>query len=468
NAPVRRELLGGLLDRIDGRDRHARRLRLLVAGCLETIQELPRDLEKRIETCLAEVIPPRNAAEARVLALAGEEVLLRLPDDLGGLSQARAVATVRTCWLINGSRALRRLAGYRDDPREQVQRELVTGWDYFDPDRYATEVLADAPLLEGRLEVGNPRLLGRLHHLKRLRNLHVSCSVSGGLGFLRGLPELDGLSMYYVHFVDETDIDAIGGLTRLEWLSIHVESRLPADLTPLTRLSELRHLSLFSRGFTGDLAFLDALPRLETLDLAGLESIDDFRPVARQAELVRLHLREAPHLRDPAFFASFPRLRGLVLTGTHVEGGLRALVGHCPGLRSLFLQDTVVGDLDALDALDLRTLNLRGCPVEDLAPLARQRDLESLVLDGVGISGLGPLAELSKLEVLSLEGCSRVTDLSPLTSLTKLRFVDVQGMASDLDLAPLAGKPGLRVLADPAQRFRNAHLLHHSAKIERL
>ncbi|MBB4920193.1 NACHT domain-containing protein [Streptosporangium saharense] len=467
NAPVRRDLLGGLLDRIDGQDKHARRLRLLVAGCLETIQELPRDLEERVEACLAEVIPPRNAAEARVLALAGEEILRRLPDDLGGLSQTRAAATVRTCWLINGQRALRRLAGYGGDPREKVQRELIAGWDYFDPDRYATEVLADAPLLKGRVVARNSRLLGKLHHLKLLRDLRLTCSVSGGLDFLRGLPELRGLTVYYLDSVDEAALDAVGGLTRLEWLTITAESSLPADLEPLTRLSQLRHLNLSGHSFTGDLAFLDAMPRLEILSLAGLESIDDFRPVARQTELVRLHLRNAPHLRDPAFLASFPHLHGLVLTGTHLEGGLRALVGHCPRLRTLSLRDTVVGDLDALDALDLRLLNLRGCPVEDLSPLARQRDLESLILDSVEISDLGPLAGLSKLDNISLEGCSGVTDLSPLTSLARLRFVDVRGTAPDLDLAPLAGKPGLEVHADPTQELRNAHLLHRSAKITR-
>ncbi|MER7207719.1 NACHT domain-containing protein [Streptosporangium sp. NPDC000239] len=468
NAPVRRELLGGLLDRIDGRDRHARRLRLLVAGCLETIQELPRDLEERVEACLAEVIPPRNAAEARVLALAGEEVLRRLPDDLGGLSQARAVATVRTCWLVNGPRALRRLAGYRDDPRGKVQEELVAGWDYFDPDHYATEVLADAPLLDERLEVDNPRLLGSLHRLERLRSLHVSCPVSGGLDFLRGLPRLRGLTVYSMDSMDEADLDAVGTLTGLEWLSIDVESSLPADLEPLTRLSALEDLILQGRGFTGDLAFLDRMPRLDILTLAGLALIDDFGPVARQTELRSLHLHQAPRLKDLRFLADLPRLGSFALSGGDVAGGLRVLADHCPRLRSVSLWDTTVDDLDALDAFDdLFLLRLGTCPVRDLSPLARRRGLESLTLYETPASDLGPLAELSKLEFLSLERSSQVTDLSPLASLTELRSVSVRGMTSDLDLAPLAGKPGLRVIADPTQKFRNVHLLHRSAKIER-
>jgi hypothetical protein len=45
---LRRELLAGLLDRADRDPRQARRLRLLVIGCLETIEATPTDLEERI------------------------------------------------------------------------------------------------------------------------------------------------------------------------------------------------------------------------------------------------------------------------------------------------------------------------------------------------------------------------------------------------------------------------------------
>ncbi|MEQ4725647.1 NACHT domain-containing protein [Nonomuraea sp. B19D2] len=72
---LRRELLAGLLDLADQRGRHARRLRLLVASCLETIQEIPLDLRDRVEACLESVIPPEDEEEARLLAAVGEEVL---------------------------------------------------------------------------------------------------------------------------------------------------------------------------------------------------------------------------------------------------------------------------------------------------------------------------------------------------------------------------------------------------------
>ncbi|MEV8632678.1 NACHT domain-containing protein [Streptosporangium sp. NPDC051023] len=467
NAPVRHELLRGLLDRIDEEDRHGRRLRLLVAGCLETIQELPRDLEDRVEACLATVIPPRNAAEARVLALAGEEILRRLPDDLGGLSQARAAATVRTCWLINGADALRKLAGYRKDPRWKVQQELIAGWNYFDPERYSAEVLADAVLLDSALTIENPRQLGALQHLGRLRSLHVSMDdfPIDDLGFLRHLPSLRWL---HLDSVGEADLGEVAFPAELEHLSIGMQVRRSADLGLLARLSGLRSLSLRNLDFEADLGFLDSLPRLDSLVLSNVERVRDFGPVARQTELDTLSLYGANQLTDAAFFASFPRLGRLNVSFLNVHGGLAALAEHCPGLVNLRLWDTSVGDLGALNVLDLTLLALSDCPeVTDLGPLAGQRKLETLILTDSAVSDLGPLAALRELRTLFLTGSSWGTDLSPLASLDALRDIDLRGTAPTLDLAPLSGKPRLNVIADPGQALRNVHLLHRTAKVQR-
>ncbi|MGV9599609.1 NACHT domain-containing protein [Streptosporangium sandarakinum] len=466
NAPVRRDLLRGLLDRIDAEDRYGRRLRLLVAGCLETIQELPGDLRDRLECCLAAVIPPRGEAEARTLALAGEEVLRRLPDDVRGLPKARAVATVRTCWLINGEEALRRLAGYAGDPREAVQRELVTGWEYFDHDEYAARVLADAALPEV-LGVKNPRMLGGLRHLKNLRKLIVSCRVSGDLRFLRSAPPLHWL---YLFSVGDADLNDLASQPTLTVLYVGMASRRRGDLGFLTRLSELRNLLLENLDFAGSLAFLDGLPRLGTLLLGDLGSVRDFGPVARHTALQDLSLRGARHLKDVAFLADLPRLEMLALDGADIRGGLAAVVEHAPGLRSLGLSDIgSLGDLAALDALDLYSLELTRCrDVTDLTPLARRRGLEVLVLEESEVADLGPLADLPQLRYLHLQGSRRVRDLSPLADLEALHEVTLNGTAPVLDLAPLAGRPGLRIAAGSDQELRNVHLLHPTAKVTRV
>ncbi|WP_326824614.1 NACHT domain-containing protein [Streptosporangium sp. NBC_01756] len=467
NAPVRRELLHGLLDRIDGGDRHGRKLRLLVAGCLETIQEFPRDLRDRVEGCLATVIPPRNMAEARVLALAGEEVLRRLPDDLGDLSEARAAATVRACWLINGAEALRKLAGYSRDPRLDVQRELVTGWEYFGRDEYATRVLADAPLPGGTLDVDNPRLLGGLRHLGHVRNLFVSCPVIGDVRFFRSAPPLRRLSL---HHVGDADLADLGLLPELRWLYIQMTARRRADLGFLAHLPELRELSLGNVDFAGSLAFLDALPPLDSLALGEVDSVRDFGPIARHTTLRGLSLFGARHLKDAALLAGLPHLEQVTLSEVDIHGGLAALVEHSRGVRRLRLRDADrLDDLTPLDALDLTVLGLTRCPgATDLASLTRQRNLEALILQGSAVADLGPLSGLPKLSHLSLDGSRQVADLSPLADLDSLRLLYLLGTAPVLDLAPLAGKRRLQILADSHQELHNVHLLHPTTKVTRV
>ncbi|MFF0310677.1 NACHT domain-containing protein [Streptosporangium sp. NPDC004379] len=466
NAPVRRDLLRGLLDRIDAEDRYGRRLRLLVAGCLETIQELPGGLRDRLEACLAAVIPPRNEAEARTLALAGEEVLRRLPDDVRGLPKARAAATVRTCWLINGEEALRRLSGYAGDSREAVQRELATGWGYFDADEYAARVLADAALPQ-LFSVMNPRMLSALRHLKNPKKVIVSCPVSGDLRFLRSAPPLRWL---YMFGVGDADLSDLAYQPTLTLLYAAMTSRRWSDPGCLTRLPELRDLYLENFDFAGSLAFLDGLPRLDTLRLGDVGSVRDFGPVARHTALQDLTLHGARHLKDVAFLTDLSRLEMLTLGEADIRGGLAAVVGHAPGLHSLGLSGIgSLGDLAVLDALDLITLRLIRCrDVTDLTPLARQRGLEMLVLEESEAADLGPLTDLPKLRYLHLRGSRWVTDLSPLAGLEDLEELSLRGTAPVLDLAPLAGRPGLRITAGSDQELRNVHLLHPTAKVTRV
>ena len=193
NAPLRRQLLTGLLDRADAEARHCYHLRLLIAACLETIPDVPETLRRRIENCIGALIPPRGTADARPLAAAGEEMLHRMPADLQGLTTSQAVAAVRTTWLINGPHALDRLTAYASDPRAGVQDELINGWNYFDPLEYAKRVLADAPLHHGRLYVENPGLLTGVPHLRHLRELRVDLPQGTDLTCLRQLPALTEL-----------------------------------------------------------------------------------------------------------------------------------------------------------------------------------------------------------------------------------------------------------------------------------
>ncbi|RBQ15546.1 ATP-binding protein [Spongiactinospora rosea] len=432
---LRRDLLAGLLDRPDAEPGHTRRLRLVVTGCLETIQEYPMDLRERIDACVAAVIPPKSEEEAALLAVVGEEVLRRLPDDLSGLSAKKAALVVRTAWLINGEGGMEKLAGYATDGR--VQEELVAGWDYFDSAAYAKRVLVKAPLKE-RFIVREQRHCRNLRHLRHLTTVNVrECA---DLGFLAELPWLRALGLYGLR---TEDIGPIGGLRELERLSIGYLESPAIDIAPLASLARLRQLdALYFK--IRDLTALDRLPRLELLGLS-LRHGQDIGPLARQVELQTLIL-DGGHTRvDVSALAGMTRLEELNLMDAEIED-FAAIAEVCPSVDDLVLTRLNGVNLAALAGLGLGYLSISHCEgVEDIEALRSQSRLRLLDLDQPGVRDLSPLAEL------------------PMLSHLRLREV-----ADNIDLAPLAGMLDLHVELRRGQRVVNAHLLGGRVRTERL
>ncbi|WP_436759130.1 NACHT domain-containing protein [Streptosporangium sp. V21-05] len=446
NAPLREELLRGLLARVAEGGKHARRLRLLVVGCLETIQELPRGLAEDIEECFAAVIPPRNAGEAAALALAGEEVLRRLPDDLTGLSPSRAMATVRTCWLINGAEALERLSGYIGDSRFDVQHELVTAWDYFDPGEYARRVLADAPLWNGPYggfaSVSNPRVFPHLRHLRGLEDLRIGFD-GEDLGFLRDVRPLRSLGVFRLPGPGSLDVlERHPDLRRL-WVRFR-EDPVASPWPPMP--PALLYASVLHHDPVPGIEFVDRFHMVEVLSLDRLDEVTDFTPLTLLTGLRMLFLYDCHGLSDPSVFGRLPGLVKLHLTHPALDG-LGGLVGNCPGVRRIGLQ--------------------HASWLDDISPLASLALEEVALSECVNLSDLTPLSGLGELREVTIRGCD-VRDLSPLGPLERLEQVNLAELPGVIDVAPLAGKPRLVIELDDGQEVRNADLLDPTARIRRL
>ncbi|MET7327679.1 NACHT domain-containing protein [Nonomuraea sp. NPDC005650] len=437
---VRRELLAGLLDRADQGGPPARRLRLLVAGCLETIQELPVELRDRIEACLAEVIPPRSEVEAGVLAAAGEEILRRLPADLSGLTERKAAMTVRTAWLINGLEALDKLAGYAADPRWEVRNQLNEGWNYYDAEVYARRVLAESD----RVTVMSSRLLRGVTHLRTAETLIVTPELTD-LGFLRGVPQLTGLELSDVATDSLKNIEALPALERL-WITL--DTSRPIGLEALSKLPRLTDLTLWNIEFD-DLTFLDRIPRLKSLDLElpAREQADWAGPLSRQTELRELVLHCNRRPIPPTVFAGMRDLDWVSLAAvTGISDCLDALAQSSPALTRLQLTGPTRLDLAELDRFRLDSLWLRYLDIGDLTPLRNQEHLVTLGLDR----------------------CDRLPDLTPITRLPRLRTLRLLDTADEIDLSPFSGHPGLDVILRTGQRVENERLLPRTIKIKRL
>lgn len=459
---LRKELLAGLLDRAGQGGRHARRLRLLVAACLETIKEIPLELKDRIEACLREVIPPRTDDEARMLAAAGEEILLRLPADLSALTEKRAAMVVRTAWMINGTGALDQLAAYAPDPRRKVQVEVREGWRYFEPRGYAQCVLSRAA--NTSVVIDDLRLLRGLKHLPRTTSLAVEAeSPTTDLRFLRDLPKVEDLSF---NEIDTDDLHEVGRLYRLERLWLKQAVRRTMSLDALERLPRLRDLTLWNADLR-DLTFLDRLPRLHRLGLTlpGPERDVDLAPLARQTELAQVSLKGRGTPVDPATFSGMPHLIGLALDD--IADPARVLAAH-PRVTTVSLLRADLEDLSVLSPFELDHLHLNRCAgISDLSALGDQPDLRILRLQWVPVADLGPLSGMDRLDFLDLTGCVRIEDLSSLATLTRLKDVILRGVADGIDLAPLAGKPGLTIYLNADQKVVNENLVRRTARIRR-
>jgi hypothetical protein len=415
NAPIRTHLLTGLLALADGHSKKARRLRLLAAACLETAPQVEPDTLTRIRAHLRG-LPPRSVAEARSLAAVGEPLLTELPVDLRELSEAQAAATVRAVALVNGPSALATLARYSTDPRPRVQQQLIAVWQYFDPDAYADQVLADAPLDHGQAKIENPTLLPALPRLRHLTTTMVDIS--------------------YDQQIDAAQLTDVPHLTELR-----IYCLISGKLDQLKQHPELRSIYLTAEQRQLDLSWLPALPHLTELSLWNLNPQQDLTELTRMPQLTHLQLQY----------------------GAQVT---RDLLAALPDLESLGFTPGASWDPEMLDLLPKVTrlsLNGSGAPAGGLSALIRQlsrhHNITELWLhDCAWLTDLSPLAELPQLEWLSIGNGEHLFDLTPLAGIPTLKNIWIFESSSGLDVSPLRGK---RVLLHLPRRLKLLNTGHH-------
>jgi len=415
-TPERRaELLGGVLDRADAEPRHCRRLRLLAAACLDTAQMVDPEVTRRVEVAVDELLPPRGQNETRSLALAGGRVLRLLPSSLDELSDASAAACVKTAALIGGPEAQRLLARWAPDPRGAVQRALAQVWRYFDPADYAQAVLQDAPLDAGSIRVERVEHVPHLHTLQHLRDAWLGLIDAGtvdDLGFLRNAPPVT--------------------------TSLEVRTSRPVDLAPLTSCPSLGMVNVLGGGVSAgwellttlpalfelyvdppngghDLSLLADCPSLIAVFLHGCAELSDLSALGSAASLRHVGLFGARHLRDLRALTGLLDLKALWVSEASLADGVATVAPVLDRLKFLavFSMPTVTS-LDALARSSLQEIDLAGCPIAELAPLATMQSLTRVWLQDFPAVDLAPLATLPHLRELYLEEIEKPVDLSPL------------------------------------------------------
>lgn len=361
------QLLTGILNRAEEEPGNARRLRLLAAACLETARDLDPTVRQRIDHMVRQkLIPPRSLRETASLTSVGPHLLRYLPGTLDGLSEAKAAATTRIAALTGTKDALRLLASYAQDSRGEVQDELASAWRYFDPERFALEVLANSPLKQGKWSISSLKYVPHLRHLTALTRLDV-----------------------WLHTEVAEKLEIFAELP-LESIYLTLDNSTPYDLRMLGDQPQLRNIHLEGLAATEDLSALAEFPTLRQVILQ--EYRDD--TLSRLTEMDGVKSLTLFHHHDGK-----------------VEQALRAF----PSINYLNLINHAPPDFRQITRLtSLNNLVLQSMNLDTIAPLAQITGLQYITINGVHFDGdLRPLAALD-LRSITLSKSSTYTGLESL------------------------------------------------------
>lgn len=359
SKPLREELIKGLITRGDREPSYRHQLHLLAISCLESTVELDQGLRKALEARLKDLVPPKNRAEAKALAVAGELVVPFL-SKRQRYTALVAASCVRTLAIIGSEAALEALENYAHDERSTVTSELFRAFDFFEKETYIRRILSRT-------------LQGKYSLPMNFTDLYI-------FGYF---PELTSLNLSKCELI--SDLRPLSKLKNLHTLNLALCSSIE-DLTPLTSLIQLKYLNLFSCKRIKDISILANLTQLQELNLWSCENIVDLGPISNLTQLKTLILSWRKQLKDLSILSNLKLLEFLDLTACN-------RISNLEPLRNL---------------TELATLNLYECfEISDLSPLAELKNLKTLDLSFcTKVKDLSPLIGLKNLSRLNLTGIS--------------------------------------------------------------
>ena len=369
-AEEREVLIRGLLERgrADARNRH--RLFLVAVACLETSTQLSRKLRTEVEEALALVIPPKNRDDATAIA-AARELATPFLSHHSGASQEVVAACVRALALIGDDYAMRVIKEYAEDRRTDVSREIVRSWPQFPAEEYARQILKNAPLERGSIELPDSSYIDYLNFLTKVRGVQADCLNREALRKIGGLDRIRRLSLSHIDIADFLWLTN----SRLEALTLQ-ESTI-GRWEGIGKVTDLRRLALkHCKGAL--LGSLKGLTRLERVDLyaAEIRSLEFLEPIGQS-------------------------LRFLSITECSTLTTLRG-ADSLVALEDLTLSDNIgVPSIDELRNLpNLRKVRIHGSYIGDLRPLETVPMLEALRIDRNSQYSLGYLLNKPDLKIV--------------------------------------------------------------------
>lgn len=319
------------------------------------------------------------------------------------------------------------------------------------------EVLATIPSLN-EVRLSRKKLAGQTAFLAKLTKLGTldlsGCELTDNdLRPLGKLKLLRSLELSHNPKITDVGLAHLGGVNRLETLSLNETGVTDAGLATLAECEELRELSLATTKVT-DAGFkhLAALSSLENLNVSDCKIKDDgFRHLAPCRNLKRLTLSKSPEFTGLGFeHLAKSSLAALDLRETGVNDAGLAKIKALRHVTELTLPK--YGDeyrySDKSFWSDLHPERITDAGLKHVGEMT---GLQSLYLSGGGITdaGLSHLKNLKSLRTLNLGACPEVlgTTLKDLSGLSELYSLNLgQTGVTDDQLQPLEKMKSLRSL----------------------
>jgi NACHT domain len=393
-----KQLLTRLMEKADAAPYGEKsRMYFLCVACIDAAVRVDPVVADRIRTFVAELVPPRSPdAMSSVIAI-GDSAIPLLAESLAtdrDLDPFELAYSVRALAAIGGEEALAILAQLAPSTKAVVVDELIEGWSYFDPKRYAVEVLAN--ISADTAKVIELRDVEQLRYTKLLpRSLLVHCSLaavprhaadvfSGSVIHTLMVGPRQGLKRAW-NYSESEGYDFLGNIEGLTVAKLEgVRKFRFLDVNSARLCGTVVHLELHfddhSDSWRFDCSVLSLFPNLTTLVLhfqrpAYLEHFEDLPASLQELRIwsPRVEIYRWPTLRN---------LRSLEVRG--YAHPAFSLLSQYTRLDEIRIDSQVLRDIDGIQSLKrLRVADLAECEaLQDLEPLSKLRLLQTVRLCG--------------------------------------------------------------------------------------
>ncbi|MFH9829403.1 NACHT domain-containing protein [Streptomyces bobili] len=325
------DLLRRLVARGDAEAEHRSRLHLLATASLQYATEIEPAVREMVEQRARVLLPPRSREEAETLAALGPGIL-DLLHGLQDLEQDEVDAVFRTAAVVGGDQAYAFVRHFiQTSSSSPSLYELAEGWERFDADRYAQEILLrHKDRLHLSIQTEDQR--NALRFLKPITNIYFRgeftkdeiveylspehterLEIQSGqqledLTFIRDFPALKELALGQCQRLNH--LEDLAGLSLTNLRLIQLPSHFSFEA--LESLSNLTELSLYTRLPWNNLGELPAPESLTSLRLA--EWINaHLAGISKWEQLKELVINAAPTSAEWREISALPHLSRLTL-----------------------------------------------------------------------------------------------------------------------------------------------------------